>query len=106
MWQTDFKGDFLLRNLSRCFPLDILNGHVYFCIRTESKTAKSGVKETSLRAFEEYGLPDLVLSDNGCAFLRHSQTQEKLERLQRTIKQKLLCTVLEDLEGVKERFAF
>ncbi len=68
LWQTDFKGDFLLGDSSRCFPLDILDDRSRFCIRTEPKPAASGIKETFLNAFREYGLPDSVLSDNGSQF--------------------------------------
>ena len=68
LWQTDFKGDFLLGDSSRCFPLDILDDRSRFCIRTEPKPAASGIKETFLNAFREYGLPDSVLSDIGSQF--------------------------------------
>ena len=51
LWQTDFKGDFLLGDSSRCFPLDILDDRSRFCIRTEPKPAASGIKETFLNAF-------------------------------------------------------
>ena len=43
LWQTDFKGDFLLADNTRCFPLDILDDHSRFCIRTEPQYAATGV---------------------------------------------------------------
>lgn len=130
LWQTDFKGDFLLGDRSRCFPLDILDDHARFCIRAEPKSSASGVKETFLSAFEEYGLPDSVLSDNGSQFsgfrggytqferwlmdldilpihgrIRHPQTQGKIERFHRTMKQELLRSVPDDLADAREKFA-
>lgn len=130
LWQTDFKGDFLLGDSSRCFPLDILDDCSRFCIRTEPKPAASGVKETFLSAFREYGLPDSVLSDNGSQFsgfrggytqferwlmdldilpihgrIRHPQTQGKIERFHRTMKLELLRTVPNDMEDARVKFA-
>ena len=68
MWQTDFKGDFLLGDGTRCYPLTILDDHSRFSIRIEPKSSTIGVKESFIQAFEEYGLPDAILSDNGSQF--------------------------------------
>ena len=68
MWQTDFKGDFLLGNGVRCYPLTILDDHSRFSIRIEPKDIASGVKNSFILAFQEYGLPNSVLSDNGTQF--------------------------------------
>ena len=106
MWQTDFKGDFLLGDGTRCYPLTILDDHSRFSIRIEPKSSTIGVKESFIQAFEEYGLPDAILSDNGSQFagfrqgitqferylmdldilpihgrIRHPQTQGKIEAL-------------------------
>jgi len=129
LWQTDFKGDFLLGDRSRCFPLDILDDHARFCIRTEPKAAASGVKETFLSAFEEYGLPDSVLSDNGSQFsgfrggytqferwlmdldilpihgrIRHPQTQGKDESYNRALTRECLNqTAFEDQQDGQQK---
>ena len=50
LWQMDFKGDFLLGDGSRCFPLDILDDHSRFCIQITPKSSASGVKEKIGRA--------------------------------------------------------
>ena len=68
MWQTDFKGDFLLGNGVRCYPLTILDDHSRFSIRIEPKDSATGVKDSFIAAFKEYGLPNSVLSDNGSQF--------------------------------------
>ena len=129
LWQADFKGDFLLGNGERCFPLDILDDHSRYCILTEPKRAASGVKDSFIAAFQCYGLPDAVLTDNGAQFsgfrggytqferflmdldilpvhgrIMHPQTQGKIERFHRTMKQELLRTIPDDLEDAKRRF--
>lgn len=130
LWQTDFKGDFGLLDGSRCYPLDILDDHSRFCIRTEPKNSATGVKESFIQAFQEYGLPDAILSDHGSQFagfkggythferwlmdldilpihgrIMHPQTQGKIERFHRTMKAELLREPFLDLKDVKKHFA-
>ncbi len=118
MWQTDFKGDFLLGNGVRCYPLTILDDHARYSLRIEPKTSAAGVKTSFIAAFREYGLPNSVLSDNGSQFAGahrglstferflmdldilpihgrpfHPQTQGKIERFHRTFKQEALRTI-------------
>lgn len=115
LWQTDFKGDFPLLDGSRCFPLDILDDCSRFCLRIEAKPNTLGVKETFEDTFRQYGMPKAILSDNGAQFagfkggytqferwlmnldilpihgrLMHPQTQGKIERFHRTMKNELL----------------
>ncbi len=115
LWQTDFKGDFPLLDGTRCFPLDILDDHSRFCLCIEAKSEAGGIISTFETIFRKYGLPQAILSDNGGAFagLRggythfekwlmdldilpihgralHPQTQGKIERFHRTMKDELL----------------
>lgn len=115
LWQTDFKGDFPLQDGSRCFPLTILDDYSRFSIRIEAKPNTLGVKDSFKRAFQSYGMPDSILSDNGGQFagfrggytsferwlmdhdilpvhgrIMHPQTQGKIERFHRTMNQELL----------------
>lgn len=126
LWQMDFKGDFLLGDGSRCFPLDILDDHSRFCIQITPKSSASGVKESVLLAFQEYGLPNSILTDNGAQFsgfrggytqferwlmdldvlpihgrIMHPQTQGKVERFHRTMKAEALRTTPANLEHAK-----
>lgn len=126
LWQIDFKGDFLLHDGTRCYPLDILDDHSRYCIRIEPKSSTHGVKESVLQAFLEYGLPNAILSDNGAQFsgfrggytqferflmdldvfpihgrIMHPQTQGKIERFHRTMKQEALRNTPENLEQAK-----
>lgn len=122
LWQTDFKGDFLLEDGTRCFPLDILDDHSRFALRVEAKGAARGVKESFIHTFQEFGLPESILSDNGAQFagfkggynqferflmdldvlpihgrIFHPQTQGKIERFHRTMKSEALRNPIANL---------
>ena len=128
MWQTDFKGDFLLGNGVRCYPLTILDDHSRFSIRIDPKDTASGVKDSFILAFQEFGLPNSVLSDNGAQFAGphkgisfferflmdldiqpihgrpiHPQTQGKIERFHRTMKQEALRVTPSNMAEAKKR---
>ncbi len=130
MWQTDFKGDFLLGNGVRCYPLTILDDHSRFSIRIEPKDSATGVKSSFIAAFQEYGLPNSVLSDNGAQFAGahrglstferflmdldilpihgrpiHPQTQGKIERFHRSLKLEALRTIPANMDEAKARLA-
>lgn len=116
MWQTDFKGEFLMGDKNYCYPLDILDDHSRFLIRIKPHlNTVNVVIPTFLEAFREYGLPNSILSDNGAQFagfkkgytqferwlmdldilpvhgrIKHPQTQGKIERFHRTMKDELL----------------
>ena len=125
MWQTDFKGDFELKNGKRCYPLDIIDDHSRFLIKiAPAPNTKNVVIPAFESAFSEYGMPLSVLSDNGGQFagfkqgytqfekwlmcldilpihgrVRHPQTQGKIERFHRTLKDELLrYKTFEDIE--------
>ena len=116
MWQTDFKGEFLMKDNNYCFPLDILDDHSRFLIKIKPLTSTANAVISCFKeAFYEYGMPNSVLSDNGAQFagfrqgytqfekwlmnhnilpihgrIKHPQTQGKIERFHRTLKQELL----------------
>lgn len=116
MWQVDFKGDFKMGDGNRCFPLDIIDDYSRYLIKiTPYSGTKNVVIPTFEAAFYEYGLPMSVLSDNGEQFsglrmgytqfekwlmcfdvlpihgrIKHPQTQGKIERFHRTLKNELL----------------
>lgn len=116
LWQTDFKGEFLTADGKYCFPLDILDDHSRFLIKIKPHLSTANVvKSTFEAAFNTYGMPDAVLSDNGAQFagfrhgytqfekwlmnhdilpihgrIKHPQTQGKIERFHRTLKEELL----------------
>lgn len=133
LWQADFKGDFLLEDRTRCFPLTVLDDHSRFslCIDAKSNIKKEGVFQSFHRLFEEYGLPDAIITDNGNPWGNsqrtgytlfdvwlmkldilpihgrpmHPQTQGKEERFHRTLKAELLkVTPLFNYAHAQERF--
>lgn len=67
MWQADFKGNYGLGNGQRCHPLSVLDDHSRFCLCADAKTneKREGVAESFQRVFKEYGMPEILLCDNG-----------------------------------------
>jgi len=112
MWQADFKGHFAMKNGSRCHPLTIIDDHSRFCVCLAAMANEryEGLMENLQIAFEQYGLPDVLLCDNGSPFgaggrgysrmevslmdlgivtkhgrIHHPQTQGKNERFNGTL---------------------
>lgn len=125
MWQTDFKGEFLMADKKYCYPLNIFDDCSRFLIMTAPGLSTANmVIPTFKKAFYEYGMPESVLSDNGAQFagfrqgftqfekwlmnhnvlpihgrFKHPQTQGKIERMHRTMKNELLKhTVIENID--------
>jgi transposase InsO family protein len=70
IWSTDFKGDFLLGNARRCYPLtlsDNFSRYLLVC-RALQRPNYQAVKPWFEWAFREYGLPQAIRSDNGAPF--------------------------------------
>jgi putative transposase len=70
LWCADYKGEFLLGNHRYCYPLTITDFASRYLIACEAlSTTKEryafGVFE---RAFEEFGLPQAIRTDNGVPF--------------------------------------
>jgi len=66
----DFKGDFRVGDGRRCYPLTLIEGSSRFLLRCQGLTHKDlpltwAVLEA---AFRQYGLPDVIRSDNGTPF--------------------------------------
>lgn len=67
MWQVDFKGSYLMRNGQRCHALSLIDDHSRFCLCADAKANEQleGVVESFKKVFKEYGLPQILLCDNG-----------------------------------------
>lgn len=67
LWQMDFKGHFKLLDNATCYPLTIMDDHSRFnlclsaCVNQQSLT----VKDMLVNVFRRYGMPDMILTDNG-----------------------------------------
>lgn len=70
MWTTDFKGEFRLGSGRLCYPLTILDSHSRYLLecRALPSTGNIGTRATFERVFAEYGLPEVIRTDNGVPF--------------------------------------
>jgi len=70
IWTADFKGQFKTRNGVYCYPLTIVDGFSRYLLACQGlrSTAVAPARPTFLRLFREYGLPDMIRTDNGVPF--------------------------------------
>jgi hypothetical protein len=129
----DFKGHFALLNQNRCHPLTVLDDHSRYSLGLVACRNENGstVKSCLQQIFRRYGLPSVILADNGSPWglstrhpytsltawmirlgirvihgrPRHPQTQGKDERFHRTLKDEVLrYESFEDLQHCQKRF--
>ena len=132
MWQTDFKGEFRMADGNYCYPLDIIDDCSRYAIRIVPRLSTSNLVLQVFRdAFNEYGVPDSVLSDNGAQFggfrqgytgfekwlmnhdvlpihgrIKHPQTQGKIERFHRSMKSELLSHhTIENIDDAQRKLS-
>jgi transposase InsO family protein len=70
VWTADFKGQFRLGNGTLCYPLtvaDAFSRYLLVC-RALQSTAVQPARRVFEAAFREYGLPDVIHTDNGVPF--------------------------------------
>lgn len=69
-WTADFKGQFKTRNGVYCYPLTIVDGYSRYLLACQGllSTAIAVARPTFRRLFAEYGLPDIIRTDNGVPF--------------------------------------
>lgn len=70
LWCADYKGEFVLGNRQYCYPLTITDFSSRFLIACEAlHTTKERYAFTVFeRAFQEFGLPEAIRTDNGTPF--------------------------------------
>src|SRR5512144_292986 len=73
-WNVDFKGWFRTRDGMRCDPLTVTDDSSRFLLvcKAVEKTNFEHVRTCFEKAFEEYGLPERIRSDNGPPFATRS----------------------------------
>lgn len=70
IWTADFKGQFKTRDGVYCYPLTLVDGYSRYLLACQGlpSTAIVLARPIFRRAFEEYGLPRVIRSDNGVPF--------------------------------------
>ena len=70
VWTADFKGQFRLARGPYCYPLTVLDlaSHYALGCTALSTTAVAPTRQAFTRLFREYGLPEVLRTDNGVPF--------------------------------------
>ena len=70
LWCADYKGEFLLGNQRYCYPLTITDFASRYLLACEalSTTQERYAFSVFERAFQEFGLPEAIRTDNGVPF--------------------------------------
>lgn len=73
-WSVDFKGHFRTLDRRYCYPLTVADSFSRYLIGCDSllSTSFELVQPVFVRLFREYGLPEMILSDNGTPFSSNS----------------------------------
>jgi transposase InsO family protein len=81
VWTADFKGHFKTGDGVYCYPLTVLDGYSRYLLACQAllATQHAGVQAVFERLFREYGLPDVIRTDNGVPFA--TQAIGRLSRL-------------------------
>jgi transposase InsO family protein len=118
LWQMDFKGEYVLKGVERCYPLSVLDDNSRYLVGLKPlrSPGTKGVLESLVGLFEEFGVPDAMLMDHGAPWwgasnghgltrlsvelikqgirliygaIAHPQTQGKVERFHHTLARAL-----------------
>ncbi len=70
IWTADFKGPFKTRDGVYCYPLTLVDGYSRYLLACQGlrSTAIALARPIFQRAFEKYGLPQIIRTDNGVPF--------------------------------------
>ncbi|HEV8582502.1 MAG TPA: IS481 family transposase [Thermoanaerobaculia bacterium] len=74
VWTSDFKGEFRTGDGRLCYPLTVVDGFSRFVLAIQGlpSVATAGAWPVFEQAFREYGLPQVIRTDNGNPFARSS----------------------------------
>lgn len=70
IWTADYKGQFRLGDGHYCFPLTVQDGFRRYLLgcRSLAGTSTDESRPIFQRLFQEYGLPEIIRTDNGVPF--------------------------------------
>lgn len=70
VWSMDYKGQFYMKNDHVCYPFTISDNFSRFLLRCKALAGPRYMptKKVLKSSFREYGLPDVIRSDNGTPF--------------------------------------
>ncbi len=82
LWTADFKGEFRMGNRKLCYPLTVADQVSRFLLACEGKRSvhHTGARLVFEKLFEEYGLPEQILTDGGTPFAS-GRSVRRLSRL-------------------------
>jgi transposase InsO family protein len=133
VWSADFKGQFRLGNARLCYPLTVSDRFSRYLLGCQGLEVPSGLSSKAVfeRLFREYGLPRVILTDNGSPFASsrslarlsqlsvwwirlgirpaliepgHPEQNGRHERMHRTLKAETTRPPAADATGQQERF--
>jgi len=132
VWSADFKGHFCTGDGSRCNPLTISDytSRYFLCCRHLDRMSYGYVRPRFERVFREYGLPEVIRTDNGspfasrglgglsrlsCWWIRlgihperiapgHPEQNGRHERIHKTLKAYTACPAAQTLGQQQKRF--
>lgn len=132
VWAADYKGQFKLGNGRTCYPLTVTDGCSRYLLACQGLSSTKYVLARGVfqRAFQEYGLPDAILTDNGPPFastglhgltqlsvwwlrlgIRHLRTEPsspqqngRHERMHRTLKKEATKPPMQTLRAQQREF--
>jgi transposase InsO family protein len=131
VWTADFKGQFKTGNGAYCYPLTIADGCTRFLFHCAGmgQIHHASVQRGFRRAFEDYGLPKAIRTDNGPPFANrglgisrlsawwmkldirheridpgHPEQNGRHERMHRTLKAETTQPPAKTLPGQQRRF--
>jgi transposase InsO family protein len=70
IWTADYKGQFRLGDGRYCYPLTVQDGFSRYLLACRGLTGTTTVESRPVfeRLFQEYGLPEILRTDNGVPF--------------------------------------
>jgi len=132
IWTADYKGQFRLGDGRYCFPLTVQDGFSRYLLacRGLTGTTTAECRPVFVRLFQEYGLPEILRTDNGVPFATmalgrlsqlsvwwirlgiypeliepaHPEQNGRHERMHRTLKRATARPPAPSLRGQQHRF--